>query len=197
MVLIATEDELSERLACRLVMEARGSEEGIHCVGRRGFGYLKANLHRYQQTAKRAPVFVLTDLDRVACAPSLRRTWLRRVPVVNNLLFRIAVRETEAWLLADREAMAAFLRVPVGQIARNSEEINDPKRYLLDLAKTAPKSLRDDLLPKCGERSSQGYGYNIRMCEFVERSWSSRRAVENNESLRRAVRRLSECFTAN
>lgn len=193
-LLVATEDELSEKVALKLIRQVRGSEEGVECVRRNGFGFLKSNIKKYREVAERAPVFILTDLDQDACAPCKRKMWLRQVSSHTSFLFRIVVREIETWLLADREAMAAFLKVSLAKIERNSESIADPKRYLLKLAQMSPKGLRTDLLPERGRRASQGFGYNERLGEFVNEKWSSQRASENSDSLRRALTRLNECF---
>ena len=52
-------------------------------------------------------------------------------------LFRIAVREVEAWLIADREALAGFLKIKIMHVPYKPEELVDPKRVLLELATRA------------------------------------------------------------
>lgn len=196
MFLVATEDELSEKVACKLVCEARVNEREINCVRKNGYGFLKSNLKKFDSAAQRMPVLVLTDLDRAECAPSLRIRWMGNEPAQTKFLFRVAVREVEAWLLADREAMARFLNLSPAKIERDTETIDDPKRYLLRLAQRAPAELRADLLPKRGARAAQGFGYNARMGAFVIDHWSSRRAAKNNASLKKAIARLETYVTA-
>lgn len=190
MLMIATEDELSERVACKIAMEASVKGEDIECVGRKGSGYLRRKIGDFAQVARRRPVLVLTDLDDVKCAPSLCRQWMGETMRERSVLFRVAVREIEAWLLADRKAMAMFLGVSSAKIVKDTQTIGDPKRYLLNLAKFAPASLKADLLPRPGVRAAQGFGYNSRLGAFVESDWCSKRACENNSSLRKTVVRL-------
>jgi hypothetical protein len=66
----------------------------------------KADLHKkikgYNNAARHAPWLVLVDLDDESCAFSLCQSWLP-VPA-RYLCFRVAVRQVEAWLMADAEA---------------------------------------------------------------------------------------------
>jgi hypothetical protein len=193
MFLVATEDQLSEAVARRLVAEARDTKDEIRCVRKGGAGYLKGTLRKFAEAAQRCPVLVLTDLDRVGCAPALVTNWAEGIRMPPRLVFRVAVREIETWLLADREAVARFLGVSTMRIERNPETIPDPKRYLLALAEKSPRQLRNDLLPTKGAAASQGFGYNARLCEFVESGWSPDRAAESSSSLRRAIERIDDC----
>ena len=107
-----------------------------------GCGYLKSRLVGFNNAAKGMPYLVLTDLDRQPCPTDLIEDWFgcelsdyhkRRNP---NLLLLIAVREVEAWVLADREAFAAFLGIKADQIP-SPDLTADPKRLLIDLARKA------------------------------------------------------------
>jgi hypothetical protein len=191
--LVATEDELSEAVAHRLVREARGSEDEIKCVRQGGFGYLKRSLKRFSEAARTHPVLILTDLDKADCAPNLVSEWLGPGERPSRFVFRVAVREVESWLLADREAMARFLNVSSARIERDCEAIADPKEYLLRLARKAPADLRDDLLPRRGAAAAQGFGYNARLSEFAEGIWSPTRAAETSRSLKKAIERIDAC----
>ena len=50
-----------------------------------------------------------------ACAPALLTAWQLAAPQA-TLLFRIAVRETEAWVLADRRVFSDFAGTPVSKV---------------------------------------------------------------------------------
>jgi hypothetical protein len=181
MFLVATEDALSEAVARRLVAEAIGTaSEEIEAVRKGGYGYLKNRLPVFCTIGRRRPVFVLTDLDKATCAPRLIARWMSGLTHSPLLLFRVAVREIEAWLMADRPAMAEFLHISLAKIPRRPEAIQDPKQQLLTIARKAPRALRNDLLPARGTPTSQGLGYNARLCEFVQESWSPDRAAENS-----------------
>ncbi|ATQ69523.1 MULTISPECIES: DUF4276 family protein [Methylosinus] len=195
MLLVATEDELSEAVVCRLVIEAGGSEAGVRAVRKNGYGYLRRSIDKFCETARRAPVVVLTDLDAASCPPALMRDWFGAKVRPPNLVFRVAVREVEAWLLADREGMGMFLHISPQKIDAEPESLQDPKQYLLRLARSAPRDLRDDLLPMKGAAASQGFGYNSRLCEFIRTSWSAERASGRSPSLAKASRRIREALT--
>ena len=131
-------------------------------------------------------VVLITDLDRAVCPMQLQQSWLGpNTDCPPNLIFRIAVREVESWLLADHEAMKALF----GQNVRLSPEpdaLPDPKQFLLDLARRAPRSIRNDLVAEHGANAKQGLGYNARLVQWVKSEWSPERAETRSPSLRRA-----------
>jgi len=189
-VALATEDELSEAVCERLVEDA-----GLTVVLRLrkdGFGYLRANMAKWCDLAQRGPaVLLVTDLDRADCAPRLMTDWLGSRPRPERLLFRVAVREVEAWLLADAVGMATLLGSRARVTAR-PEALLDPKAELLRLARRAPRAVRDDLLADRGAISYQGLGYNHRLCAFVRTTWDPDRASRRSQSLASARQRLQE-----
>jgi hypothetical protein len=106
---LAVEDELSE-LVLRRLLGASGVDYHVGVVNRRGgFGYLRSRVSGWNRAAAGVPFLVLTDLDNAPCPPALLADWLPEGPHP-NLMFRVAVREVEAWLIADRLALARFLR---------------------------------------------------------------------------------------
>ena len=107
---LAVEDDLSE-VVLRTMLHKSGRQYAVcFCYGRSGFGYLKRKIVGFNNAAKGTPFLVLTDLDKKECAPLLIQEWLQ-VPKHPNLLFRIAVRSVESWLLADRTSFASYLGV--------------------------------------------------------------------------------------
>ena len=70
---------------------------------------IRKRINKYNQAARVYPFWVLVDLNQDECPPILIKEW---VPHKNPQLFlRVAVRQVEAWLLADRQAFARFLGV--------------------------------------------------------------------------------------
>ncbi|MCB1524511.1 MAG: hypothetical protein KDJ20_08180 [Hyphomicrobiales bacterium] len=134
----------------------------------------------------------MTDMDNWECPPTLKVDWFGEESLAQNVLFRVAVREVEAWLLADRLGLAAFLGVNVNSIERGCDLIQDPKRHLLAVARRARREIREDLLPPRNSVATQGFGYNQRLSEFVLEHWSPSAAVTESPSLERAVRRIRE-----
>jgi hypothetical protein len=104
----------------------------------------------------------------------------------------VAVREVEAWLLADHEAMSKLLAVKPAVPPRNPDELPDPKATLLSLAQKAPRDVRNDLTPKKGAAAPQGLGYNAVLCPWVRHVWRPERAARRSDSLARARLRLRE-----
>jgi hypothetical protein len=101
-----------------------------------GFGALKRKITSYDQMgANGFPVLLLTDLDTDPCAPGKVTGWLGRAPS-RGFLFRICVREIEAWLLADRKAMASFLKVKEDILPDAPEALSNPKGKLRTYPKT-------------------------------------------------------------
>ena len=105
---IATEDELSEAVALKLVARVPGLEHGL-LLRRGGNGYLRSRMPQWSDLARRQPVLVLTDLDTLTCPSALIGSWLGGRLPSTGLLLRVAVRTIEAWLLADKAAATALL----------------------------------------------------------------------------------------
>jgi len=183
------EDEISEFVMVKLAEEskkyflANSYSEG-------GFGYIKKNISGFNEAARGCPFFVLTDLDAVDCAPTLIDDWLGE-SAHPNLIFRIAVREVEAWLLADVEGFSKFTGISEANFRANTEEIVDPKAELLQLVKRCRiRKIKEDILPK-NEFAAVGPNYNGRLGEFVMKYWSISRAAKRSDSLKRAILHLA------
>jgi hypothetical protein len=99
------------------------------------------------------------------------------------LFFHVAVREVEAWLLADHVGMRELLGSKIGKLPNNPELLADPKASLLSLAAKAPRDVRDDLLAERNSMASQGLGYNSVLSSFVKTIWHPGRAADRSASL--------------
>lgn len=117
-IFIAAEDEVSESVVRRLLHECRRNYIVIHAYPTEGSGYLKANINAFNKSARVNPFLLVTDLDQVECAPILIRNWLPGYKH-HNLIFRVAVREVESWLMADRNNLARFLGISNSPIFRH------------------------------------------------------------------------------
>jgi Domain of unknown function (DUF4276) len=190
-IAVATEDELSEAIALRLISEVKHSLHVTHTLRRGGFGYLRSKMDSWCQMAEHQIMMVLTDLDRANCLVEFRDEWIANRPLPARLVFRIAVREVESWVLADHEAMRELFGER-GALPMEPDTLIDPKQTLLSFAKGAPKSVRDDLIKKVDGRLQQGLGYNTRLSHWVNTVWSPERAAERSPSLARARVRLQK-----
>lgn len=192
-VYIATEDALSEAVAERLILE---ENNGLHVgvrVGRKGNTFLRMKLPQFKEIARSVPIFILTDLDLVECPACLIEEWIGRVKLPSKMLFQVAVRETEAWLLADREGFADFSGVPLHRIPDQPETLVNPKETLLNIVRRYGKrAVKADLLPERGSSARIGLSYNQALCAFVKSTWSPDRAAKVAKSLHRTRYRLHE-----
>lgn len=189
---LAIEDELSEAVLRRLLRDAgRGYSIGT-AYGRSGFGYLRKTIAGWNQAARGRPFIVLTDLDDADCPPSLINDWLT-APKHPNLLFRVAVREVEAWLLSDTIHFARYLGCPVRQMPDDPDRLADPKRALVGLARRSRfAEIRARVVPKSGSTAQQGPDYNACLSAFVRESWNIVDAAAKSPSLMRTVTRLRQ-----
>jgi len=183
-VALATEDELSERVCERLLAEAGLAISELR-FRKNGFGYLKSKIDNFVSLARHQPLLLLTDLDQLPCAPTLIQRWMGKNRAPENLILRVAVRQVEAWILADGKAITDLL----GRRCRppsHPEDLPDSKRHLLELARLAPRAIRDDLVAAKGAIASQGLGYNSVLSNLVSSQWCPKRAAMKAPSLARA-----------
>lgn len=192
-VALATEDELSEVVGVHLIGESGQSIRVGQKFRKNGQGYLKANLDKFCEIARFAPLILFTDLDRTECPPSLIRSWMGNQQFPDDFLFRVAVRETESWLLADREAIADFLGIAVNRIPVAPDELANPKEELLTLIRRCRnRGLKRDLLPDPGSPSKVGLSYNAVLGDFVRTRWNIGHAADRSPSLARARHRIKQ-----
>ena len=161
--------------------------------GERGVSDLLANLHGYDAAAEHAPWFVLFDLDRATCAPGLLSQVL---PVRSRYMCsRIAVREVESWLLADRERIGRFMRVPVGSVPADPDELPDPKAAMVRLASRSRSNAIVRRMVNVAHDGRTGPAYTATLIEFVNSpdGWRPDVARRNSESLDRALTCLAGC----
>ena len=184
---LAVEDALSEAVLRKLLAESGQNYFVGISYNRGGYGYLKRTIAGFNNAAKGTPFLVLTDLDTANCPPDLIRTWLPGVKHP-NLLFRVAVREVEAWLLGDNDAIASFLGISRNLVPQDVDAIPDPKKCLIELARRSRRrDIREDIVPPKNTTRQVGPSYNPRLSGFVMQHWSSLRAALRSRSLERAL----------
>jgi hypothetical protein len=156
-----------------------------------GKSKLDSRIQAYNQAAGRWYWLVLRDLDLDAnCAPELRH---RLLPdAARHMAFRIAVRSIEAWLMADAEALADFLRIPRRQVPADPERLGDPKVAMVRLGSASrSRTIRQDMVPRPGSGARQGPGYAALLAEFAAQRWRPRIAANFSDSLDRCLRCLA------
>lgn len=181
------EDVLSEAVLKQMLKQSQRPFSVGNCLNQRGYGKIKKIISGLNHAAKGMPYLVLTDLDNAECPLVIISEWLTQ-PKHPNLLFRIAVKEVEAWLLAHREAFAQFLGISVDLIPRDADRIPDPKQALINLAKKSKKrNLRDAIVPDHNSTAKIGKDYNAQLIQFVNQNWQITSAQTNSPSLKRAM----------
>ena len=102
----AVEGDVDEAIVRKLVAHAGGQIGSVY--GKNGKSMLRKKIKGYNNAARRTPWLILIDLDNDAdCAPPVREEWVPDPAL--HLCFRIAVREVEAWLMADATTLARYL----------------------------------------------------------------------------------------
>lgn len=183
---IAVEDYLSEAVLRAILMQSGRSFAVVNCLGRQGSGYLKKRLASFNKAAKSISFILLTDLDRTQCPPSLIESWFD-FKKNDNLLFRIAVREVESWVMAHRSAFSSFLGITGDRIPLDTDTLDDPKSYLISLAsKSKNRILRESIVPLQGSTAKIGPDYNGVLIGFVQSRWKVEEALKYSPSLKRA-----------
>ena len=191
------EGSVDEAVVRRLIEQVGGISGPVY--GRNGKHHLRQRIANYNQAARQLPWVVLVDLDHDAeCAPPLRSAWL---PALSpHMCFRVAVRQVEAWLLADRERVAKFLSVSASRIPHNPESVEHPKHLLVDLARSSRRrDIREDMVPRPGSGRPVGPAYTARLIEFVisqRTGWRPDVAARFSDSLNRSLRCLRRLKTS-
>lgn len=175
----------------RIIAESGRPLEVTRAWVERGFGNIKRSVQKYKNASNVIPHVVLTDLDRGACPAALRAEW-GVVDLSPSMLFRVAVRETESWLLGDRQGFADFAAVALNKVPRDPEGLENPKQTLIKLVRSSRKRrLIDELVPAHGSSVSIGPLYNEKLGAFVMRSWDIDAASDVCPSLRRMRDRVA------
>ena len=187
---LAVEDDLSEWVL-RVLIDYVNREYSIGTTyGRNGFGYLRKTVRGWNTAARGIPFVLLTDLDKATCPADLIQEWLG-VPLHPNLIFRVAVREVESWLLADVRNLASYLTVRQSMIPTNCDALDDPKAELVKVANRAKsRDIRERIVPSPGSTAKQGPDYNGCLGVFVRDHWDIGEACAASASLNRAFQRL-------
>jgi hypothetical protein len=187
----AVEDPLSESVLHRC-LEHVHIEPGA-TLGREGCGYLKRLAPALNRTAAGIPYVMLTDLDAHECVTALLTNWIGSVPMHPHFLLCVAVREVEAWVLADRRNLAKYLGISLNHIPRDTELIQDPKHQMLMAARRSRyRRIREDIVAESSHGPVQGPDYNGSLSRFVATQWDLSEAANACQSLSRLMARLGQ-----
>jgi len=183
---IVVEDVLSELVVRKILINSGQNYDIGACYCHSGYGYIKRKISGFNNAAKGTPFFVLTDLDSEKCAPLKIRQWLN-APKNHNLIFRIAVRQVESWLLADRKSFSKFLAIAPKLLPSNPDNLENAKTTLLNLAqKSRKRNLKEALIPAPKSTAKIGPDYNGALNVFVSKYWNIEKACLSSPSLKSA-----------
>lgn len=190
-ICLVVEDVLSEYTVRKILSEVRPDLTVKTVYKNGGFGYIKSNVKRFWKASQQIPFVVLADLDNEICAPSRVLNWLGFIPCTGRFVFRIAVHETESWLMADRGSFSDFLGISERLVPKDPDILLDPKEKLLSLVKRSKKRcLKEDILPLAGKHVTVGPAYNSSLAKYVLEFWNPQRAAGCSASLQKAIRAL-------
>lgn len=103
-----------------------------------------------------------------------------------NLLIRIVDQCIESWILADRQGVAEFCKRSTASVSiRGSHH----KAYLLRMMKDTKL---EDAVEEKGRELDFGPAYAIHLQRLMTHHWSIERAAAESDSLRRALKRLTD-----
>lgn len=195
-LVLVGEDELCCALGERLIEQTLPDWTlAIKPINKGGVSKLKADLPRYvQQALHLRPVLCIADTDGT-CPVTLCRDWLPQA-VPQRFLLRLAVTESETWVMADRSAFASSLGVSVVSVPRDPEALPDAKREVLRLAARSSKRRVKEEMLSLQDINKPGTGYNKHLCAFVRQGWRAAVAREASESLNRAILALERLRAA-
>lgn len=184
----AVEGPVDEAVLRKVLDQAGATLYPLHITN--GKQELLRRLAGFNRAAQSAPWVVLVDLDRSAdCAPLARLNWLPAPAALMH--FRIVVRAVEAWLLADREAVADYLGVPLARIPTDPERLDEPKQTVVNLARRSRRrAIREGLVPRPESGRQVGPTYTSHMIEYAQTAWRPEVAAQTADSLRRLRMRL-------
>lgn len=189
-VALVVEDELSLSVMLKVMAFTQRDYIVLRPLVERGVDNIRRSLPKYRNASRALAHIVVVDLDDEPCAPALRAQWgLTTLPA--QMLFRVAVREVEAWILADRTGFANFASILPSKVSQTPETLSDPKQTLINLVRSSRnRQLSREIVPKQGTSMSKGPLYNERLSKFVRNDWDVAAAMQAAPSLQRTVNRL-------
>jgi len=183
---LLVEGGLDEAVGRRIAGFCRFSVATVY--GKRGFGYVRYKIAGFNAAAIGQPILAIADSMDMgeACPPDTLR---RLLPAPSpKMRFRLAVREIESWLLADQTNLARFLGVSRKEMPSDPEQLPDPKRTLVNLARRSSiRRIRESLIPDPKVGGAEGREYTLTMYRFVREFWDIDASQQNADSLKKAI----------
>ena len=195
-IYLVSEDLLSEYIA-QTIVKAYTYNHPYPLKIRGGKSHILKNLLKYNQSAKNLKFLIIVDLDKTNCVVDFIKKHFHNVSLNKGLIFRVAIREIESWILADKIGFCNYFKVPKKHLQINPDDLHDPKQFLIETIKKYCKNKRrkEDITVQKGSNAIVGPAYNSALIEFIKDAWCIESARQNSPSLNRcivALEKLSE-----
>ena len=189
---VVSEDSLSECVATKIVKLYLKNHipYPIHTGG--GKSKILRRILQYNKSAKHLHFFIIIDLDREQCLAHFIKNCFKNQPLKKGMIFRVAVREIESWILADINGFYNYFTIPKQKLSSNPDKLNKPKQHLVNIIDQYCKkrTYKENIIPYKNSNAIVGPGYNSEMIKFIHNSWNVERARKNSESLNRCIMAL-------
>lgn len=189
-MIIASEDRLIQAIIKRILKDLGFNMADLTPICAGGGSKLRAKVPSLVRSARGGvSVIMCTDLDFTSCLVRMRDEWFPK-GIPSNMVFSIAIREADAWILAD-PGISGYLASPAS-VPESPENVQDPKSALIEIAKRSRKrEIRDEMVIKKGALAKVGPGYNDLLESFVKSHWNVGLASRKSKSLKRLIDRIS------
>lgn len=189
-MIIASEDGLIEAILKRILTDLNYDMDVVIAICAGGRSKLQARVPALVRSACGGlPVIVCTDLDSTPCIARIIDEWFPQ-GVPKKMVFSVAIREADAWLLAD-PGLSNYLASP-GVTPLDPENVQDPKSTLIEIAKRSRKrDIKEEMVVAKGAVARVGPGYNRLLADFVRLEWDLALASQRCSALRRLIVRVS------
>lgn len=187
---VLVEGRVDAAFARKLVLHC-GGQPGRE-YGGRGIGYILPRAAGFARAATpERRLLVLADFMDLHVPCAVAGLEKLNVDASPSVCVRLVVREIESWVMADGNAVADWLSVPISKVPTAPDDVADPKKAFLAIARRSRKKrLAEGLVH--AKRDREGRLYAANMAAFAMRHWSPDRAAERSPSLARAIHRLQE-----
>ena len=186
---VIVEGETDEPVINALMHAAGWADHEFFVRSVNGKGVIDRDLKNYWEAARVHPYVIFRDLDRdgEGCPVTLRAQLVEHTPGESpDLLIRIVDQCIESWILADRQGVAEFCELPIASVRPCDSR---PKDHLLRLFQKA--QFKDAVLHE-GGKLVFGPAYELHLQRLMTHHWSIERAAAESDSLRRALKRLTD-----
>ncbi len=155
------EDAPSAEVVRRLVEVGNRINTNSHIILEEGFPVIKSGYVAIKEMCNvfvnmaRAGIhtMVLVDLDDTDSPCTLIHEWFSLLEkegasLPPECLFRIAVREVESWILADRKNWAEFIGIAASNFSSTPDLLDDPQRHIFEVVRSkGRKKFHRGMLP--------------------------------------------------